>query len=382
MKIRLKLLLWTKDADKQGHSPIAIRITGGGQVTYYNTGTKVPKDNWKEGKIVEVPNADIKNAKLKQLITDAERDILNMELQGLPIDVHVVKAMFYDGPVRSRSFYTFAETLIAGKNASTKRRYTVEVEKIKIYAGKTLSFAEITPKWLTAYHKYLLSPKGDKSGNNPNTAINAFKVIRHAFLQAIEEKAIDKSLNPFTDWKYPQYKAPKRTYLTLEECNKIFGLLDNKYDWDVRLISAFFLLECFSGIRVSDWGKFSIEKVVKNNDMIFTTTKTGTEVRLPIDLMPSLAKVLQYIADNKLKFTYTGEFANRTLKNIKGLAGLTKNLTTHVARHTFATHSLSIGLTKEFIAEAMGITSKQVETYAKVSPDKFRNELSRIGGGV
>lgn len=377
MKVSIKAILWDKKADKKGECPIALYISGGNRKVYHNTGIKVHPDYWGNEVIKKGwPDYDIRNAKLSGIIKDVQRSILNMELQGEKITLDLVKKLLRPEQTRGGNFYAYAEKIIAGKNAATKRRYTIELEKLKI-KHKALTFGEITPKWLTAYYEYLLS---DKVKNTHNTAINAFKVIRHVFNEAIEAKAT--TYYPFSEWKYPQYRMPKKTYLTTDECNSLFGLLDTKMSEDMKLVTAFFLLECFSGIRVSDWGKFSIEKVVKNEDMIFRTTKTGTDVRLPLDLMPSLNKIVCYIRDNNLKYTQTGAFANSKLSDIKSLAGIDKALTTHVARHTFATQQLTIGASKEAIAEAMGITTKQVDTYAKIAPDKWRNELTRLGGGV
>lgn len=375
MKITLKANLWEHKADKDGLCPVAISIRGGGKETYYNTGIKVHPDFWNGKELLKgAENYDIKNNKLSNLIKNTEREILNKELQGERVDLDYVKKLLRPDSVKDNDFYSFAIDIIATKNPTTKRRYTIEIDKLKLYAP-ALSFGDITAKWLTGYHKHLLVK------NHHNTAINAFKVIRHVFNEAKEAGLT--SLYPFENWKYPQYKAPKRVYLTLDECEKLFKLLERKdVSKDMKLVTAFFLLECFSGIRVSDWGKFSVEKVVRNNDMIFTTTKTNTDVRLPLDLMPSLSRIMDYINTNNLQYTQDGYFANSKLNDIAPLAEIDKELTTHIARHTFATQCLSIGMDKEAIGLAMGITTKQVDTYAKVVPDKIRNTLQRIGGGV
>lgn len=385
MKITLRPVIWLKDIDKQGDCPIAISIAGGGKQGYYNTGIKVNPDNYKDGIITKnEDNYDLNNNKLSNLIKDMEREILIRQAQGEPMSVEAVRQLFNPQVIKGGDFYKWAMQAISDKKTNTKRRYEIEVEKIKEYTGERLSFGEITPQWLEAYHRYMLSPKktekGIKRGNSSNTTTNAFKVIRLAFNYAREKRAT--TLYPFTEFKPPKYVNPPKGYLTLEECERINDLLNKDYDSDIKLVAAFFLLEVHSGIRVSDWDKFSIEKMVHENDMIFTTTKTDTPVRLPLDLMPALKNIIDYIRDNNLRFTYTQKHAREVLKIIKNLAGINKHLTTHVARHTFATHSLTIGLTFEEIAIAMGITSKQVSTYAKLTSDKLRLAYKRIGGGV
>lgn len=382
MKVNISPTLWAHK-EIAGKSPIALSITGGGKRTYHATGINVDPKNWKDGKITKgEKHYDILNAKIAEMINWVVKELLLMEAQGLPYDLNTVKEMLRPGAANRVDFYRYAEKVIAGKNASTKRRYTCELDKLKEYAGNSLSFAQISPEWLTAYYKYLTTENGEKSANHHNTAINAFKVIRHIFNEARDEKLIRHY--PFTDWKYPQYKMPVKTYLTTEECDKLYKLLERDDISDpLKLVTAFFLLECYAGLRVSDWGKISIEQIAKDRELIFTTTKTSTPVRLPLDLMPSLSKVVDYIEKNKLVYTLGGEFANLKLKDIGPLAGIKgKTLTTHVGRHTFATQMLSIGASKEAIGMAMGITSRQVDTYAKLSANKLRNELTRLGGGV
>jgi site-specific recombinase XerD len=98
--------------------------------------------------------------------------------------------------------------------------------------------------------------------------------------------------------------------------------------------------------------------------------------------MPSLKRIVGFIKDNDLRYHESGQHANRILKIIATSAKISKHLTTHVGRHTFATQNLSIGVSKEAIASALGVSLKVVNTYAQIVPDKLNNELKRIGSGV
>ena len=188
------------------------------------------------------------------------------------------------------------------------------------------------------------------------------------------------TIDPFKEWDYPQYKAPKRSYLTMAECEKLFTILESDHSADVKLVTAFFLLEAFSGIRVSDWNKFSIEKMIVSEDMIFTTTKTGTQVRIPVDIMPSLKRVVDYIAANNLRYTKDGQFANDTLQIVKEIIHYQGKFTTHLARHTCASMLVNKGMTHVELGVMLGITPKQVATYAHASSDMIRNAVKRVGG--
>lgn len=370
MAIKLKVNLWEHKADKNGLCPIAISIRGKGAESYYQTEIKVHPDNWKDGKITKsVPNYDIKNNRIAALIKDTERKILNAELQEIKVTVGMVKEWLKPTEIKV-DFLAYAQTIIDGKKEATKRRYGFELDKLRIYTKGKLRFSDITPKWLDAYYEYLRKDVAH------NTAINAFKVIRHVFNES-EYKPY-----PFDNWEYPQYQKPKGKYLTLAECEKLFGILDRKdVGANVKLVTAFFLMECFAGTRFSDWNKYHLETIVANEDMLLITTKTDTPVAVPIDLMPSLQRIMNYIKENKLKYTRDISYANNMLQDvIAPLAGIEKHMTTHLARHTFATTWLSRGLSKTSIAKMMGITDKQVDTYAHFSNDKIRNEIGRVGG--
>lgn len=79
-----------------------------------------------------------------------------------------------------------------------------------------------------------------------------------------------------------------------------------------------------------------------------------------------------------MKWTDTPDYARETMKVIKALTGISKLVGTHVARHTFATQELTRGVSREGLAMAMGITVKQVDTYAKLTAVKLRHEYDRL----
>ena len=303
--------------------------------------------------------------------------MLGRELQGGTANLHALKSYLKHDNGAGVEFLPYAEKLILTKKTSTSIRYDWEIKALREYAGNSLRFSDITHVWMNAYQAYLLKDK------QWNTMLNAFKFIRSVCNAAIRDGLT--TYYPFKDWKYPTYQKPEKQALEQNDIDKLYEFMD-KSGPEVKTITAFFLLETASGLRHSDWRNFSIVKNVSvageggKVDLYLRTTKTGTPVRLPVDLMPSLKKILDYITANDLNYRYSLEHTNRMLKVIGPAAGVTKRLTTHVARHTFASMMLNAGYSERFIAEAMGITVKQVSTYAHLSSEKFRREVERLGG--
>ncbi len=346
-----------------------IRIQAQGKRSYVSTGIKILPGHWNNNQVTG-PQGNLLNAKLRKKIHDTEVQLLNREVQGETITVNAARRVLAGDSGGASDFFAHCEQVLKRRSGSTYKRYRVEVVHLKEYVGDRLNFADITPQWLTRYQNHLYPAK------NWNTTINSFKFIRLVFNDARDNGVT--TLYPFDNWKYPRERPPEKDYLTPEEVAKLFTLLDQEPPLELKTVTAFFLLECYAGIRNSDWKKFRVETVKHGHDLIVRTTKTGTQVRLPVDLMPELQRVLDYITAHGLTYNYSLQHTNRTLKAVALAAGISKPLTTHVARHTCASTLLNEGLSERAIAEILGITVKQVQTYAHLSSSKIRNELKRL----
>lgn len=376
MSYTINAVLRTEKKDKKGLCPVAICVTVNRARAYKHTNLKLTPEQWSNGKVnPSVPNYVLLNARLKKQISDIEALLLEMELNGEEV-THLRAKAALAGKTETQSFFEQSKAMLAEVktqlSAGTYRRYVIEQKILQEYAPG-LTFSDITPVFLTKYHKYLLA-----KGKDNNTTINAFKYIRRVFNYARSIGITE--LYPFDKYKVPVYKEKGRHYLTKTDLTKIQELLDKPLQETLRTVIAFFLLECYSAIRHSDWKTFSVEKALDNENLILRTNKTGTRVTIPVDVYPSLKWVLDYIKDNNLKFTLSLEKTNVYLKSVAAMAGFEKNLTTHIGRHTFAVLMHEKGFSKELIAELMGVTTKVVSTYAKYSSSKARTEFERLGG--
>jgi site-specific recombinase XerD len=358
--------------NKKGECPIAIRLNDGNRKAYHSLGIRIHPDNW-NGRVYGCKLAAHYNNLIDKKIHDLRASIMAKQAVGEDVGIDTVKAILNPNYGGGGDFLALMSEVVVNKvNAGTRRRYGSDYSELMIYCNGKLTFADITPAWLSRYQKHLLTKV------EWETMRNRFKIIRHVFNEANKQGLT--SLNPFKEWQYPNPQEQKtKVYLTRDETTRLRKYLDICPD-EYKAILAYFLVECYSGIRYSDWGKQRIERDGSRVDMILRTTKTGTEVRLPVDAMPELLDILNYIEANGVVYRFSLPHTNRVLKLIAAAVGIKKPLTTHVGRHTAASNMMNMdGLSERTIAELLGISVKVlVSTYAHFSADKVRREFERL----
>jgi integrase len=155
----------------------------------------------------------------------------------------------------------------------------------------------------------------------------------------------------------------------------------NAYVQDAALRQAaiYFLLGCYTGLRISDWIRFNPEEHLRDD---LLTLRNGEHVAMPVS-MP-LARNLKRMADCPL--TIEEPTINEKLKVIAKdpQVKIRKSISTHVGRHTFAiTLCAEMGVSLETCAELMGITvATCAENYYKVTGKKIREETLKAWKGL
>lgn len=359
--------------------PLLLTVYDKGDRIRCNTQIKVPVDFWNGTEILKsYPNAPILNAGIAKKVAEINTQIATWEMEETTITEEMVKNLLKPKTVSKANFYDVAGLVLEEMKTlsadATYKRYEVEYRNLKAYK-KTLRFADITPNFLDDYYLYLIN-----EGKAHNTTTNAFKFIRRVFNYA-KRKGITNQY-PFSNWKFPKYVTPAKEYLTLEECEAVMGVLNKeKVDEDYKTVAAFFLLECFSGIRFSDWKNFKVEKIIHDEGLYLRATqKTKQPIYLPLKDSPKLNYIVNYIRSNGLAFNRSLQYANRILKIVAVIADVDKNITTHMGRHTCATLLLQKGISTETVAEVLGVSMKVVNVYAKMTRLKVKAEFEKVGG--
>lgn len=189
--------------------------------------------------------------------------------------------------------------------------------------------------------------------------------------------------DPFMHFKTTRKEVVK-VALTQEELDRI----RNKANMIERLefVRDIFVFSCYTGLAYVDVSKLRRSQIVTGIDgeqwIMTTRQKTGSPTRLP--LLPVALQIVDKYKDHP-KCSEDGfvlpmlsnQKMNAYLKEIADVCGVKKNLTCHIARHTFATTvTLSNGVPIETVSKMLGHKSiKQTQHYAKILDTKISSDM-------
>lgn len=279
---------------------------------------------------------------------------------------------------KERSLQNFVEYF----NATAKKRHaqssdSIRVnwkrayELIKLFAGDTLPFSKIDNRFAEDFKLYLLSAPcgGNKSGTiSRNTAVTYFSIFKAALKQAFVDGYLTTDLS--AKIKGIPEQESRREYLTVDELNI---LAETPCDRDVLKRAALF--SALTGLRHCDIQKLKWKEISMNGDQAqlhFTQQKTKA-----VEYMPISQQALDLCAEprepEQLVFEDLPDPAwiSKPLKRWIEAAGITKRITFHCFRHTYATLQLSSGTDIYTVSKMLGHTNvKTTQIYAKVVDEK------------
>lgn len=233
---------------------------------------------------------------------------------------------------------------------------------------------------ITGLEHFLKSNK--KLGHNSAVKyiINLKKIIRVAYANEWISR------DPFFHWK-TSWKIKERKYLTEDELRR---LIDTKFHNDrLKRIRDIFIFCCFTGLAYVDVKNLTEEAILKdvNGQKWIKTHRRKTKTLSSIPLLPIAENILKkyhrhpfVVRGGGILPVSTNQKSNAYLKEIAEACGIKKNLTTHLARHTFATTvTLSNGVPIESVSKMLGHTSlKTTQIYAKVIDRKLMEDMALV----
>jgi len=252
-------------------------------------------------------------------------------------------------------------------------------ELLKIFAGDYLPFLKIDNRLAEEFRVFLLSAPcgGTKSGTiSRNTAATYFSIFKAALKQAFVDGYLTVDLS--AKIKGIQEQESRREYLTVEELNTLAA---TPCERDVLKRAALF--SALTGLRHCDIQKLQWKEIQVDGDQArlnFTQQKTKG-----VEYMPISEQALQLCGEPRKPEQLVFEdlpdpsWISRPLKKWIETAGITKKITFHCFRHSYATLQLSSGTDIYTVSKMLGHTNvKTTQIYAKVVDEKKNKAAQAI----
>ena len=391
-----KVLFYLKrQSEKNGKAPVMGRITINGTVSQFSCKLSVSPKLWDTegnraaGKSVEARQI---NEKLENIKTNIGKQYQRISDRDSFVTAEKVKnAWLGFGDEHRLLLQTFDEYLqeFAGKrvgkdrSAGTLREYRTRRDRLAAflqyeYGLSDIPFRELTHDFAEKFIVYLSTVRGLRSA----TVSQTLKKLHLLVHTAVRKGWI--SVHPFPDvWITPQYR--ERRFLNEDEIRKIMDVHLSNYK--TAVVRDIFVFCCFTGLAYADVKKLTHDDIHTdgNGDMwiIDGRQKTGTQFR--VQLLPVARELVERYRRLSLPGGTVFPVKSccstiRSLRTIARRAGIATDLTTHVARHSFATSvCLSQGVPIETVSKMLGhknITTTQI--YAKITNDKIKRDMANL----
>lgn len=379
----------------QGQCTVYMRITVAGVREAVNTGVHVQQQNWDKAKSRvkgTSPEVLAQNNLLSALRTKATNIYTESVSQGLPITSQVIKAKLVNPGTKAEYLIRLFEL----HNDYVKRKVGIEVSKathtkyetlrlkVKGYLRKSMGTGDIAldklnKGFLMGFELYL---KADEHIGH-NTAIKYIQFLKRVINYGIGMEWLKH--DPFKAFKCT-LQPVIRECLTQEEVDRIH----KKELVSARLsqVRDVFVFSCYTGLAYADVKKLRHGEIAKGVDgqLWIQTYRAKTKTRVPIPLLPEALKLIDKYKPSSADSSRpvfpvpSNQKMNSYLKEIADVCGITKTLTFHIARHTFATTiTLSNGVPIETVSKLLGHTNiKTTQIYSKVIDAKISADMSML----
>jgi len=380
--------------DKKGLVPIYMRITYRGKRAEISSMRKVQPSKWtSDGNQVKGSSAEAKmiNRNL-DIMKNKTYDIFQKMLDsGDVIKAEYIKNSYLGNDDSKKCILVMFEEhntrmeKLVGKDYSfrTLQRYKTTKKHLTAFINSNFKLEdypvkEIDTKFINSFI-YYLKTELSLSHNSALKYLSYFKkIVRVAYANGWLEK------DPFYNFKV-KLQTIDREFLTKEE---IIRIMEKEFTIPrMEHVRDVFLFSCYTGLAYVDVFKLTADDIIKGIDgnKWIKTKRTKTKTLSSIPILPVAEKLIHKYENlesptGKLLPVYSNQKTNSYLKEIADSCGIKKNLTFHMARHTFATTvTLSNGVSIESVSKMLGHRSlKTTQHYAKILDEKLSEDMNLL----
>lgn len=393
MKTNFRVVFYLRGhyVNKMGNTPILTRIyLNSDRLAIGATGLAVQPSAWDSNEM-RVKGHSAEAAKFNKALDDIQADLTHIyrKLEYMEeLSLGRIKSDYLGKTSSKESVMTIFDQYIGDIKKQvgiTKAKATLQKYKnCKMHIKNFLSFkyrrsdmylSELKPLTIHDFEIYLLS----EAKFCPNTATKMLKTFKTIIIFAQKSGLLDH--DPFLNVRF-HLEPTHRVFLTDEEVIKI---MKKDFGCDrLNVVRDIFIFSCFTGLAYIDAAHLKEDNIVElDGRQWIMTQRKKTRVATNIILLDIPKEIIAKYADRRrngyLLPMLSNQKTNSYLKEIGDICGIKKQLTFHVARHTFATMSLSKGVPIETVSKMLGHTNiKTTQIYARITNKKIENDMMEL----
>jgi site-specific recombinase XerD len=389
------ILFWLNTRRFKNDKPILyLRLTVGEKRVEISTYRSVPKKCWnQEGQCVKSTYEEAQNIndQLMLMRSDLHRHYNHLLSLNKPISAEILKNLYLGIGEKEKTLLEvfdihnqyFREKVEAGlRSPASLTRLEIGREKVQAFikhqykiSDKKLS--ELNYSFIADFDHFLTT----KQHLQVNTSTKYLKNLKQVVKMAVEKGWLTN--NPLSGFRC-NYQNPDRERLTMDEISLLYNKELNLER--LREVRDVYLFCCYTGFAYQDVLNLTLDNIVIGIDgekwVMKKRKKTSTPEYVP--LLPVAMEIIKRYSNHlycrrfkRLLPVNSNQRYNAYLKEISVICGIKKHLTTHTARHTFATTvTLENDVPIETVSQMLGHKSiRTTQIYAKITQRKISNDM-------
>lgn len=279
-----------------------------------------------------------------------------------------------------QNFVAYFKKLVDKRKASNHDNWVSAYKYLDTFTKGTLRVNDLNEKFFNDFKDYLLTTQSNKSSKvqlSQNSAVSYFNKVKAAMKQAFKDGILQTDINA----KIEPIKTAEtqRNFLTIEELNRLV-----KTDCQNVLLKRAAIFSALTGLRHSDIQKLTWSELeyIEGNGYFIKYKQQKTK---SVEMMPISEQAFKLLGEPKkptdkvFKGLEYSAYHNKFLHQWINEAGITKDITFHCFRHTFATLQLSKGTDIYTVSKMLGHRElKTTQIYAKIIDETKRKAADSI----
>lgn len=380
---------------KDNRLPLMCRITIDGESTSFSCKRRLPADRWdpRQGRMTgsddeaQMINQELEHLR-EQLLTDFSAILkeygsikpqwLKEYTLGAPERQEMLLYMFHKHNEEFRKMVGY------GKSQKSYQRYDIVYRHLRTFIRSRYFLEDIRVKYVTihlinAFEQYLRVTLGLKN----NTVWVYMITFKHIIALARAAGAIRS--DPFSTYKN-RFEQVERGYLTEEELQRL--MLEPLEEGTQRRVRDLFIFSAFTGLSYTDIRNLRWDNVreVFDGETWIVTRRRKTHTPTSLLLLDIPRQILERCGDRSTSYIFrmpSNNCCNDYLIDLGRQCGIATRITFHIARHTFATLSLSKGVPIETLSSILGHTSiRTTQIYAKITNKKISQDMNTLADKI